>query len=100
MRRAAVILKLIDSLWDKGKWCGQTHIQKAAYFLQEFFEVPLGFRFIMYKFAPFSFELRDELTALRADKFLTLRVSRQYGAGFGITEWGGGRLAGTLSENS
>ncbi|MCL6615411.1 MAG: hypothetical protein K6U03_12545, partial [Firmicutes bacterium] len=36
--------------------------------------VPLGFEFILYKHGPFSFDLRDELTAMRADGFLDVRI--------------------------
>ncbi len=35
--------------------------------------MPLGFDFIHYKNGPFSFDLRDELTSLRADDLLTLQ---------------------------
>ena len=28
---------------ENGSWCGEMHIQKAAYFLRELGEVPLGF---------------------------------------------------------
>ncbi|MBW2619424.1 MAG: hypothetical protein JRC92_11175, partial [Deltaproteobacteria bacterium] len=55
-------------------WCGETHLQKAAYFLQDMLDVPLGFDFILYKHGPFSFDLRDELTALRADGLLELEI--------------------------
>jgi hypothetical protein len=35
-------------------------------------QVPLEFDFILYKHGPFSFDLRDELTSLRADELLSL----------------------------
>jgi hypothetical protein len=34
----------------------------------------LGFDFILYRHGPFSFDLRDELTAMRADGLISLRV--------------------------
>jgi hypothetical protein len=58
---------------DHGSWCGETHIQKSIYLLQELFSVPLGFGFILYKHGPFSFDLRDEITSLRADALLSLQ---------------------------
>ena len=36
----AVLLSLIDNLQAKGSWCGETHVQKATYFIQELFGVP------------------------------------------------------------
>ena len=75
-----VILSLMDNLKEKGSWCGETHIQKATYFLKELFDIPLGFEFILYKHGPFSFDLSDELTAMRADKLIRIQSQpRPYG---------------------
>ena len=78
MKNAALITKLVERLRDQESWCGETHVQKAVYFLQHLMDVPLGFSFILYKHGPFSFELRDELTALRADNLLTLEHDPRY----------------------
>jgi len=72
-QRQAVILALGDALLEHGSWCGETHLQKASYFLEELTEVSLGLDFILYKHGPFSFELRDEITAMRADGLLEMR---------------------------
>ncbi len=61
----AIILKLLDSLRTHGSWCGETHLQKAAYLLKAMYKVPLDSEFILYKHGPFSFDLRDELAQLR-----------------------------------
>ncbi len=61
----AIILKLLDSLRTHGSWCGETHLQKAAYLLKAMHKVPLDNEFILYKHGPFSFDLRDELAQLR-----------------------------------
>jgi len=80
LQRDAVILSLVENLKNKGSWCGETHIQKATYFLQELFGVHLEFEFILYKHGPFSFDLSDELTAMRADMILKLQLQpRPYG---------------------
>ena len=63
VRNGVVITRLIETLRERGSWCGETHVQKAAFFLQELMEVPTRFHFILYKHGPFSFDLRDELTA-------------------------------------
>jgi len=74
LRRDVILIRLIEALRQRGSWCGETHVQKAAYLLQEMTGVPMGFEFILYKHGPFSFELRDELSAMRADGFVSLRV--------------------------
>jgi uncharacterized protein YwgA len=65
-----VVIDLADELLKKGSWCGETHLQKITFFLQDLLNVPIGFDFILYKHGPFSFDLCDELTALRADRLM------------------------------
>ena len=72
LKRAAVLTRLVGSMRRHGSWAGETHVQKACFFLQELLQVPLGFKFILYRHGPFSFDLRDELTSLRADELLVL----------------------------
>ena len=79
LKQYALLSELADQLRRRGSWCGETHIQKAAYFLQELRKVPLGFEYMLYKHGPFSFDLRDELTAMRADSFLDLSERGPYG---------------------
>lgn len=86
VRRGAVISFLVEELRSNGSWCGETHVQKATYFLQELLGVPLGCEFVLYKHGPFSFDLRDELTSLRADAILSLELHRPYGPRIASTE--------------
>ena len=80
LAKAALILQLRDELQEQGSWCGETHVQKSVYFLQDALGVPLGFDFVLYRHGPFSFELRDELVALRAEGLLSLQPqSAPYG---------------------
>ena len=65
LRRTAVLLKLANDLWAQKSWCGETHLQKVTFLLQEMMGVPTEFDFVLYKHGPFSFALRDELSALR-----------------------------------
>ncbi len=74
LRRDVILIRLIEALREHGSWCGETHVQKAAYLLQELAGVETGFDFILYKHGPFSFDLRDELSAMRADGFVSLQV--------------------------
>ena len=69
-RRNALVAALAWRLRHRGNWSGETHIQKATYLLQHLAGTPLGFRFILYKHGPFSFELRDALSSMRADGVL------------------------------
>ncbi len=79
LQKAAVLTRLIDELRAHGSWAGETHVQKAGYLLQEVTGVPLGYDFVLYHYGPFSFDLRDELTALRADGLVTLEPHLNYG---------------------
>jgi len=74
LKRDVILIHLIEALRKRGSWCGETHVQKAAYFLQEMARAQTGFEFILYKHGPFSFDLRDELAAMRADALVSLRV--------------------------
>lgn len=89
LQRAAVLVRLVDRLREQGSWCGETHIQKATYFLQELLDTPMELEFILYKHGPFSFDLRDELTSLRADGILELEPQEPpYGPKFTTTRIG------------
>jgi hypothetical protein len=71
-QREAVVAALDAKLEKNGSWCGETHIQKAMFFLQELLHVPTGFSFILYKYGPFSSDLRSELGTMRTDGFVAL----------------------------
>jgi uncharacterized protein YwgA len=87
LNRAAIVTCLAGKLRKTGSWCGETHIQKAFYLLQDMLDVPTDFQFILYKHGPFSFDLSDELTALRGDKLLTLEPQTPpYGPRYARTE--------------
>jgi len=78
-QREVVLLDFVRRLKEGGSWCGETHIQKTTYFLQEFMKVPLDLNYIFYKHGPFSFELNDRLTALRGNDLVELRSHPPYG---------------------
>ncbi|BBB90484.1 MAG TPA: hypothetical protein PKA28_15625 [Methylomusa anaerophila] len=77
LQRTALMLSLMKKLKNRGSWCGETHIQKAAFFLQKLLEIPLGYDFILYKHGPYSFDLTEDLTAMRADGLVKM-VSQPY----------------------
>jgi hypothetical protein len=64
LQKTSLVLSFINKLRERGSWCGETHIQKAMYFLQNLAGIPMGFKFILYKHGPFSFDFRDELTSM------------------------------------
>jgi len=81
--RKGVLLDLIDRLNRGGSWCGETHIQKSVYFLQELLGVPLDFNTIFYKHGPYSFDLADELVSLIAAEGLMLSRGSRTGQAYG-----------------
>jgi len=85
-RRGVLLAELIDRMKSNGSWCGETHLQKAIYIAQALAGLKTGYKFILYKHGPFSFDLRDELTALRADEVLFLQPRGSYGPTYETTE--------------
>lgn len=79
LQRAAILLSLAEELKSQGSWCGETHIQKATYFLQEMLNAELEYGFIFYKHGPFSFDLSGEIGALRYDMLLDVVPQHPYG---------------------
>ncbi len=86
LQRDSVLISLIEALKIKGCWCGETHIQKATYFLQELLRTPLGFEFILYKHGPYSFDLSDALTQMQADYMIKSIPMPPYGASLTLEE--------------
>ncbi|MGB5157358.1 hypothetical protein [Desulfobacterium sp. N47] len=103
-QKRALTLKLMTSLKDNGSWCGETHVQKAMYCMQIIMELPTDFEFVLYKHGPFSFDLSDEIGALRADELLDIKLNAYpYGPSLVVTEYGKAlmdRFPKTIGENS
>lgn len=86
LRRYTIIGSLIKKLKENGSWCGETHVQKATFFLEALLRVPLNYDFILYKHGPYSFELNQELSAMRADAILRWKSQFPYGPSIEPTE--------------
>lgn len=85
----SILLSLISELKRVGSWCGETHVQKTMYFLQELTDTPTVFKFILYKHGPYSFDLHDELAALQAINHLSLEPREYpYGPSIKVTDVG------------
>jgi hypothetical protein len=79
LQKASLVLTLGKRLQSNGSWTGETHVQKATYFLQELLRVPTDFKFILYKHGPFSFDLRELLSSMEADHFIRWQPQHPYG---------------------
>jgi len=90
LQKSAVLVALAAQMDKKGSRCSETHMQKAVYFLQRLLAVPTNFDFVLYKYGPFSFDLRDQLTGMRADGILYLTPQPPYGPSFVPTKLGMG----------
>lgn len=75
--RAAVVTELVERLREAGSWSGETHLQKALFFVQELTDVPTGYDFILYRYGPYSSDLSKELVGMRADGLIEL-AQKQY----------------------
>lgn len=79
-----LIIDLVQELNRASSWTGETHIQKAAYFLSELFEVNLSMPFVLYKYGPYSFDLKNELLYLEAIGILEKKDTPPYGSQFSL----------------
>ncbi len=70
LQRQTVLYDLINALRAKDNWCGETHIQKTVYFLEQLTRGGLGYEFILYKHGPYSFTLSEELAGMGAMRFV------------------------------
>ena len=86
LKRAALLTRLMERLREQDSWCGETHVQKAAFLAQELMDVPLELEFVLYRYGPYSFDLRDELTGLRADGLVRLEPRGLSGPRLAATE--------------
>ena len=87
-KNTAQILALADALRKNDSWCGETHLQKAMFFLRERCEVPLDFEFVLYKHGPYSFDFHDSLSVLFAHGLIENESQPPYGPRIKLTESG------------
>jgi hypothetical protein len=66
LRDSAILGKIVERVDAKGLFCGETLLQKSAYFLKEMFGAPISAPFRIYYYGPFSFDLRDTLGTMEA----------------------------------
>jgi len=81
--RLAVFALLDKEMNLHDSWCGETHLQKAVFVLQELLGAKTEYNFILYKHGPFSFEVRDDLSLMRANGLIDVIVrDPQYGPSY------------------
>ena len=88
MDRWAVVARLVKNMRANEGWAGETHIQKALFFLQELLQVPSGYHFVLYKHGPYSFDLNDDLGMMLTNVILALEPRPPYGPSFGLGDIG------------
>lgn len=88
LAKASIVLKLATAMRRKGSWMGETHIQKATYFLEHLLKVPLSFDFILYKHGPFSFDFRAFLTYMASEEFIGWQAHPPYGPSLQVGDMG------------
>lgn len=93
-----MVIALIHRLNEVGSWSGATHIQKSTYFLQEWRQVPLGYRFVIHYFGPYSFALDEELGLLRAVGWLRSIPQRGRGVRYEVDPQRIAQAAPSLSK--
>ena len=97
--RCALVVDLAKRLRLRGSWCGETHLQKALFILQDLSKSNFGYKFVIYKHGPYSFELNSELTAMRAANILEFQFPKEgYGPSIAPTSFGE-RIYNTNEQN-
>lgn len=87
-QRQVVLLSLLDELKAQGSWCGETHVQKSTFFLEAGLGVALGLEFYMYKYGPFSADLRQLLGEMRASYLIDVEPRTPYGPSLIVSDSG------------
>lgn len=86
LRRDALVAELAKRMRANGSWCGETHLHKATYFLDEMLGVPTGLKHVLYAYGPFSFPLRRELNEMASLGLFDLERIQNYGPRLVVTE--------------
>ena len=83
--RQELPLQLALRLEGKSPQFGKTVFMKLAYLLQELYEVPLGYRFSLYTYGPYSPEVLADLEYAKLRKQVEVEYSGDPQRGFMIT---------------
>ena len=87
--RCAIVVDLAKKLRERGSWCGETNLQKALYIVQDLARANFGYKFVIYKHGPYSFDFKSDLAAMRAANILQFQFPREgYGPSIVPTAFG------------
>lgn len=87
--RCALVVELAKRLRLEGSWCGETHLQKATFIIQDLIKSNLGYKFVLYKHGPYSFDFNSEINSMRASDILEFQFPREaYGPSIAPTAFG------------
>ena len=78
-------LELARRLEDKSPQFGKTVFMKLAYLLQELYDVPLGYRFSLYTYGPYSPEVLGDLEYAKLRRQVNVEYLEDGPGGFRIT---------------
>jgi len=87
-QQRATLLTLLQAMDKQGSWCGETHVQKCVFVLQDGLDVPLGMEFVLYKHGPFSFDLRQTLGEMRGDLLIEAKLREPFGPSLTVSDSG------------
>ena len=86
VQQRAFVCRMAQELRNKGSWCGETHLQKAAYIAKAVCGIGL-YDFDLYLHGPYSFDFKTDLLRMQADGFLRPRfVANHYGPTLEVDE--------------
>jgi len=83
LRDWAILGRIVERVEEQKRFCGETLLQKSAYFLKEMFHAPVSAPFRIYYYGPFSFDLRDTLSTMEALDVVQT-VPHEWGANYRI----------------
>jgi len=86
INKYALLLQVIKELNSVGSWSGNTHIQKTVNLVQSLLGQEI-YEFTIYRYGPYSFELRDDLERL-VNVELVKRTFNDHGYHYKITKRG------------
>lgn len=72
IERAALIVEMIDRMWDNGGWTDEHNVHMCLFFLQEMRGVPFGFDFVINGYGVLSQDMKRDILELRADEMVVL----------------------------
>jgi uncharacterized protein YwgA len=87
LRDWAILGRVVERVEEQKRFCGETLLQKSAYFLKEMFGAPISAPFRIYYYGPFSFDLRETLSTMEGLDVVqtvphewgaTYRIGRRY----------------------